>query len=255
MRWLGVLVAVLAAPAAAHGSTVTMEQRYEPGHRGPDYIVATAHVRAAPGEANAMAVRFEGADVVIDDAAGVQAGTGCAAGAPNQARCEAPPGAFLWVDVDTADGDDEVSLSAGVTGRLALGEGDDRATAPGTATADGGPGNDVLAGGPGAQTLEGGPGNDDIAGAAGDDYLDGGAAPTGSPVARATTACTAASATTSPISARAATASPRRVASTECSCAMARKIAPLAGAPARRARTPATWCCAAAASSGPGPAG
>jgi len=45
MRWLGVLVAVLAAPAAAQGSTITLEVRHEPNYRGaPDYVAAIAHI-------------------------------------------------------------------------------------------------------------------------------------------------------------------------------------------------------------------
>ena len=58
MRWLGVLVAVLAAPAAAQGSTITLEVRHEPNYRGaPDYVASIAHV--GPGEANAIAARVE----------------------------------------------------------------------------------------------------------------------------------------------------------------------------------------------------
>ena len=51
MRWLGVLVAVLAAPAAAQGSTITLEVRHDPNYRGaPDYVAAIAmHTRATPG--------------------------------------------------------------------------------------------------------------------------------------------------------------------------------------------------------------
>ena len=174
MRWLGVLVAVLAAPAAAQGSTITLEVRYEPGYRGtPDYVEAIAHVVAGPGEANAIAARGEEGGVIVDDAAGVQAGTGCVVSAPHQARCAVAPGTGVRADVDSGDGDDAVSFADGLAGTVELGSGADRGTSSGRpgALLRGGPGDDVLTGGPGDDTLVGGAGADVMTGGDGTDIV------------------------------------------------------------------------------------
>lgn len=172
MRWLGLLVAVLAAPAAAQGSTATMQLRFELGDKGArDYYVAQVRVVAAPGEANAIAVRFEDDVVVVDDGAGVAPGANCAVSALDEVRCAAPPGSGASVEVDSADGDDDVSLGPGVLGRAELGPGDDRATAQASASLHGGPGDDVLTGGAGDDALVGGPGSDVMTGGDGVDQV------------------------------------------------------------------------------------
>jgi RTX calcium-binding nonapeptide repeat (4 copies) len=170
MRWLGVLVAVLAAPAAAQGSTVTAELRFQLGEKGaPDYYLAHAQVVAAPGETNAIAVRFEDDVVIVDDNASVAPGANCAAIALDEVRCPAPPGSVARVEVDSGDGDDAVSLGPHMLGRVELGPGDDRATATAGASLDGGP--DVIRGSAGHDTLYGGSGDDAIDGRGGDDFV------------------------------------------------------------------------------------
>jgi len=116
MRWLGVLVAVLAAPAAAQGSTITLEVRHEPGYRGtPDYVEAIAHVVAGPGEANAIAARVEeGDDQIATD------GPGRLFGGPGLDTIRAGAGDDL---VDPGPGRDQVQ-SLGGADRLLLRDGE-----------------------------------------------------------------------------------------------------------------------------------
>ena len=174
MRWLGVLVvAVLAAPAAAQGSTATVELRLQLGDHGDrDYHLARLRVVAGPGEANAIAVSFQDGVVIVDDAAGVQSGSdGCAVGALDEVRCPVPSDTVVMAVVESGDGDDQVSLGPGVIGRVALGAGDDRAATQAGGSLDGGPGDDVLVGGAGDDGFDGGAGADVMTGGGGVDQV------------------------------------------------------------------------------------
>jgi Ca2+-binding RTX toxin-like protein len=181
-----IAVALLAVPAAAQATTVSVEPYVEPPNTDPfgscsrymmcppDMVVVTA----GPNENNAVVVTAEGsapADggsrlrysfIVRDRIAQVQAGPGCA-----------------QLDVST------VSCSAGAVGSVRLGDGDDWfASANGATEVHGGAGQDVLqdlsgwmTGGPGDDVIVArdgtGGGGDDVlmvtsgAGGAGDDIL------------------------------------------------------------------------------------
>jgi Ca2+-binding RTX toxin-like protein len=94
------------------------------------------------------------------------------AGNPNELVCSAPPIAGFEVNAD--GGDDQVTISKGVTipvtvragtGRDTVigGSGDDKLIGgPGPDRLIGGAGDDVLIGGPGTDVLIGGPGNDTL---------------------------------------------------------------------------------------------
>jgi Ca2+-binding RTX toxin-like protein len=176
MRALRCIVAAAAALAcvpstalAAKAEVVTT--RIPCPHALCDYYTQSGLVfRAAPGEANAVAITSDGQRTTFTDTgAPVEAGAGCERVDDHSARC---PGTSA--SVDAGDGADTIVVGA-VTAtsgwRLLGGPGDDAIT--------GGPGGDTLDGGKGHDRLDGGAGNDtvtDADGAAQDhDVLAGGA--------------------------------------------------------------------------------
>jgi Ca2+-binding RTX toxin-like protein len=102
----------------------------------------------------------EGDAVVFRDAgAPLAAGAGCTAVATDAARCPLTRGelGITGLRIAAGDGDDVVTVAAGLEGNVIL---------------DGGPGADTLTGGDGADDVDGGPGADVLDGGAGFDVLD-----------------------------------------------------------------------------------
>jgi Ca2+-binding RTX toxin-like protein len=168
-----IAVVLLAVPAAAHATTVSVEPYVIPPHTDPSSACARQMncppdmvvVTAGPNENNGVLITAEGGSVPVegslaaryrfvvrDGAAQVQAGAGCA-----------------QVDFWTA------SCSAGIIGPVRLGDGDDWFAATwGVTDVHGGPGQDVLQDVSGR--MSGGPGDDVIVaregtGGGGDDVV------------------------------------------------------------------------------------
>jgi Ca2+-binding RTX toxin-like protein len=94
------------------------------------------------------------------------------AGNPNELICAAPP--IAGFEVNAASGDDQVTVSKGVTIPVTVRGGTGRDTIVGGSGDDkliGGPGSDRLIGGAGNDVLIGGPGTDVLVGGAGNDTL------------------------------------------------------------------------------------
>jgi hypothetical protein len=154
-RVIGLLLAfALLAPGDARAGVASMTVK-DVGTEKYSLLQGMVSYRAADGEAND--VRVEHADgaplVVIRDTAGAQGGPGCESTSdPTVAVCRPPEGLSV---------------------ALALGDGDDRAFAPGWIV-DGGDGDDVIeadsaVGGSGRDVLhgrrvDGGPGSDELIG-------------------------------------------------------------------------------------------
>jgi len=168
------LLAALAAPAFATASTVHV--RSIPGS-GKDMGPPSSRLffTAAAGERNVLTIAPETTSVwlVRDAGAALTAGAGCAAVDANTARCThlhpliTNPGAVI----DTADGDDRVTIEPPITVDVDAGDGADSVT--GSGSIDGGKGDDTLAGGPDRDVLTGGPGRDVLRGGPHDDTLVG----------------------------------------------------------------------------------
>lgn len=185
-----VFLGVLAPASVASAATL--------GYGG----LSTFRYEAAPGEANHLALGYDGsawtfADTVpitVEDSTG-----GCRQPTPDSAVCPGgPPSPNQPSHVELGDGDDSFAYSgaapAGYPLEIDLGEGDDVATGGpgpdeiwgegGNDTIRGEGGDDRLDGGSGANTLEGGAGNDELldqggsggtlVGGPGKDLLDGG---------------------------------------------------------------------------------
>ena len=120
--------------------------------------VPVAVFQGAPGEANRVVARVDGASIVIhDDGAPVAASDGCSAVDERTARC--PLGgadAIEALSVALMDGDDEARVE-GDLGRSAV--------------LDGGGGRDAITGGAEADRLPGGPGADRLDGGSGRDVV------------------------------------------------------------------------------------
>ena len=150
-RWeLSFVLALALAPAGALAAEVYSEW-------------GAIVYEAGPGEANDVVVTQEAGNIVLTDTgAGVTLtdtdGAGGCEVAGTVATC---PGAEVyWVDVDVADGDDEISVDGAIPVILDL---------------DGGDGDDTVSGGVYADYVYGGAGDDLISGGGGDDFLDDGA--------------------------------------------------------------------------------
>lgn len=167
LAFVVVLVVVPTADAATFG--LTSERRCEREGCVDDRVATFA---AAPGEANDLTVRGEGAEVVIGDrGAPLAPGTGCRALAAAEVAC---PADVARVDVGTGDGDDVVAVTlVRPEARVELGAGDDRLT--GSTRADGGPGDDELRAAGASASFSGSDGDDVLVGGGASDGLNGGA--------------------------------------------------------------------------------
>jgi Ca2+-binding RTX toxin-like protein len=125
--------------------------------QGYDYSFALVELQGAPGEANAVTLTGgNGAVVVRDQGALLNAGLGCRALGPHEAECRHR--ALGSARLSGEDGDDSLVDAA-----------------PGVATAFyGGPGDDVLRGDDDSQSYYGGHGADQAFAGAGHDTLEGG---------------------------------------------------------------------------------
>jgi hypothetical protein len=152
MRLLAFVLALLAvAPTAAAGE-LTFRTVEVVGPRGERGIGQVARYVAAPGERNAVDVRFPDGWLVVRDAARVRSGSGCQA-VDGGVFCHAF--ALQSLEVRLGDGDDQFAadpLRVDVDG----GEGDDRVA--GAGRLPGGRGADELRSAGGSATLAGGPG-------------------------------------------------------------------------------------------------
>src|SRR4051794_28666144 len=107
---VGVAFALAVAPAGAHAATVTLETR----RGGLEELV----YRAAPGEANVLALQYDSFDRAwtVTDPAGVSAGRSCAlpdASNRTRARCtvsDASRGSGI-ADVQLGDRNDAAAIS------------------------------------------------------------------------------------------------------------------------------------------------
>jgi hypothetical protein len=148
-----VLAFLAAAPTAEAGELMfrTVEVIGPRGDRGTGQLATYV---AAPGERNAVDVRFADGRLVVRDAARVRSGSGCQA-VDGGVSC--PVFALQSLEVRLGDGDDQFAagpLTVDVDG----GDGDDRLA--GTGRLAGGPGADELRSAGGSATLTGGPGAD-----------------------------------------------------------------------------------------------
>ena len=129
-------------------------------------------VVAAPGETNSIAIApadpadptmAPGSLAVTDAGALLTPGAGCAATTSGALGCGPPISA---IEVDLGDGDDALTVFAGLPVRAAGGDGDD--------VLNSGAAGDLLDGGPGDDQLDGGEGDDRDVGGDGDDLVTGG---------------------------------------------------------------------------------
>jgi hypothetical protein len=153
---LGVtLVAVAVAPAASHAATVapaTID--------GVDSLAFTA----APGESNDLQVRPGPAGTVafVDPGSTIDAtGPTCVEISAHEAQCTSA--LADGVSVQLGDGNDRVTVSVDLPGRLSGGDGNDTLTGGARdERLSGGAGDDVLDGGAGADLLSGEDGRDTV---------------------------------------------------------------------------------------------
>ena len=123
-------------------------------------------ITAAPGENNKMTFNEgDGSYQITEDGGTIEAGPGCTK-APDAQRVGCPGSATL-LQADLGDGDDSLTVSAGLASEIEGGAGND--------TIVGGFGDDIIRGGDGADGLDGNTGNDSLISGAGDDFLSGGA--------------------------------------------------------------------------------
>ena len=162
-------VVALALPAPALAGTATVKDDHDP--RSGD-ITQNVVYTAKPGERNDLTIAARQSDVELRDAAGITPGR----------QCSRPNPADPTRVICRANREGDFNGFAGVK----LRDGDDRArVTEGSATIDGGTGNDTLVGGPGYGTLMiGGKGNDDMQGGAGRDSFDEAGAHNGSDTIR-----------------------------------------------------------------------
>ena len=130
MRLAGVLIALLLAGAAPAGAaTVSMTTSRPCIPASNCWTVHRIVFEAAAGELNDLTVAREGTAYRFTDAGAPLTAVGeCGRADDHSALCEAPP-------------DEQAVIIA------RLGDGADRARAPGHASVEGGPGDDVLEGG------------------------------------------------------------------------------------------------------------
>jgi hypothetical protein len=190
-RWVfaAAIAVALILPSAAAAATV--ELRAGAGPAGTTYVLA---VVAAPGERNAIVLRSVwdvptvpgpagGYWLVSDSGSELVAGASCSAVDPHSVRCQAPGFAVAGVTVELGDMDDSFvaydnSGSIGGSATVEGGSGND--TIAGAPIISGGPGDDELVGHPYGHPasfgnlIDGGPGDDRVVGAAGFDELHGG---------------------------------------------------------------------------------
>ena len=194
MRLLRVLTPVLAALALPAPAAATWAEASEEGCALPP-CVAELNVEAHPGERNELSITREpdGAVVVTDGGAPVEARRNCTPLSPNSVRCavsrpisqaliyshdgddvlRARLGPLRTVLFGLGDGDDRVEGGLGEESDVWAGPGDDVliASGAGGSRLRGDDGDDELRGGDGADELIGGAGRDRLAGGAGDDEL------------------------------------------------------------------------------------
>lgn len=176
-RLLLSLLALLALPAGARGSTVTL---LDAGSSYPKVKVA-----AVPGEANRVTIATAGTSLTVtDEGATLQSGRNCRSTGAHTSTCPlAADVNTLDVLVGMGDRDDTLALVTPLVVRafVLAGDGNDRVDYSGATSssmmagtsADGGAGDDVLVVGPGG-TLSGDSGDDTLVGGPRGDHLDGG---------------------------------------------------------------------------------
>jgi Ca2+-binding RTX toxin-like protein len=138
------------------------------GHRfGPGDVI---WYLADPGEVNSVTIVdvFNATEEIeiTDSGATINAGPGCTSLGPTQVRCPHGRGA---IEVKLGDGNDFLSVSAGLDTALRGGDGNDTILGSGAGVGfseylSGGPGNDLLRGRGGSDVLDGGLGADELSG-------------------------------------------------------------------------------------------
>jgi Ca2+-binding RTX toxin-like protein len=124
-------------------------------------------IKAAPGESNKMTFNEgDGSYQITESGGSIEAGPGCTK-APDAQRVGCPAGGTNLLQADLGDGDDSLTVSAGIASEIDGGAGND--------TIVGGFGDDVIRGGDGDDGLDGNTGNDSLISGAGNDFLSGGA--------------------------------------------------------------------------------
>jgi Ca2+-binding RTX toxin-like protein len=155
-RALLLAAAALAVPASASAATVSAEN-------------GRIMITAKPGETNTMTFNEgDGSYQITDSASPIEAGANCVK-APDAQRVGCPATGATVLMADLGDGDDSLTVSAGLGSDVEGGAGND--------TIVGGFGDDVIRGGAGNDGLDGNTGNDTLKGADGDDFMSGGAGP------------------------------------------------------------------------------
>ncbi|HEY3015385.1 MAG TPA: hypothetical protein VGJ41_09775, partial [Nocardioides sp.] len=155
---LGALVG--AVPATAAPATVSVSR----------YVLT---FQADAGQANVLrlSLRADGT-ILVDDVVPVEPGAGCTAVPNGDGTAATCGGDIRNLNINTGDGDDEVTDLAGKNIRVDAGEGDDSVVLAGAGQAWAA--RTELVGGPGADTLVGGAGEDHLDGGPGADWLSGG---------------------------------------------------------------------------------
>lgn len=170
----GLLLA--AAPPARAADVVTEPSSICPTRPSSPLCLTNVYFRAAPGEANRVSTRRDGAEMVVGEtAAPLAAGAGCRSVSPTEVRCALREGrGRMWVYA--GDGNDKVEMRA--LGIAYGGSGRDELRNVGrlghVRTLFGGPGNDLLVGSADQDVLDGDAGDDRIYGRGGNDDLYGG---------------------------------------------------------------------------------
>lgn len=167
MRRLSVIaLALLAGAGHAPGASATTARVNEEcySNRYQSYCTYDVSITAASGEANTVAVDFEGGELfVTEDTATLHAGPGCDALDDGRVACPRHR-----ATADLGDGDDSLRL---VERPCDPGPYPDAQNLCPSLTANGGPGADVLRGSHGWDMLDGGPGPDELHGEDGADTL------------------------------------------------------------------------------------
>jgi hypothetical protein len=163
----------LVAPTVAEGAEVHVAL-YDFRDASSKYLAYSA----APGEQNQLTIDavpdMKGTVRVVDEGAGLTAGTGCTRLSDHEATCRGPVAA----DVATGDMNDVVRVRTNLSSKVAAGPGDDSVvTAAAPDSLNGGGGNDTLrAGGSDDTVTDGdypmtGVGPDTLDGGSGHDYV------------------------------------------------------------------------------------
>ncbi len=179
----------LVLPGTALAGTVSFP--LEQSDLGPGIMLQNLHYRAASGEANRLAVSYDGSgNYKLTDSAGITAGENCTQDGSTGATCSQVAGSTLGgVDIHLGDKNDRASVSGH---RAAVFGGGGSDVLKGSAFADtlsagdsairntkartkdrlaGGGGDDLLRGSGGSNRIDGGKGHDTISAGRGSDVI------------------------------------------------------------------------------------